>query len=127
MTVFAWIGAIVFGVGVVVMVVFDIILAGDRIVGNTFSQLARASVRHAYWLPFGLSALMGRWFHPVDDLQTVVGSVWFSYLGLCGIFSHCCVGAGKPQKISPCKHARVGSRTDRISHGSAFNTDWVLS
>ncbi|WP_428261690.1 hypothetical protein [Haliangium sp.] len=80
MTTFGWIGVIVFTVGVVAMVVFDIVLARDRIIGNTFSQLARASVRHTYWLPFGLAALMGRWFHPVAGLETVVGSVWFSYL-----------------------------------------------
>jgi membrane associated rhomboid family serine protease len=70
---------VIFSLGVVFMVVFDVVLAKDSIQGNTFSQLARASVTHTYWLPFLLGALLGRWYHPIDGLETVVGSVWFSH------------------------------------------------
>lgn len=74
------IGLIIFSLGVIFMVVFDVVLAKDDIVGNTFSQLARASVRHTYWLPFLLGALLGRWYHPIDGFETVVGSLWFAHL-----------------------------------------------
>ncbi len=74
------IGVVIFSLGVIFMIVFDIVLAKDDIEGNTFSQLARASVRHTYWLPFLLGALLGRWYHPVDGFETVVGSLWFGHL-----------------------------------------------
>lgn len=74
------IGLVIFSLGVIFMVVFDVVLMKDGIRGNTFSQLARASVRHTYWLPFLLGALLGRWYHPVDGFETVVGSLWFAHL-----------------------------------------------
>lgn len=46
---------------------------GDEIPGNTFSELLRESTLETTFYPWALSVYMGRWFHPVDALETPLG------------------------------------------------------
>lgn len=47
----------------------------DNIEGNTFSELLRASTINTTFYPWALSVYMGRWFHPVEQLQSPLG-IW---------------------------------------------------
>lgn len=47
----------------------------DNIDNNSFSYLLRKSTLDTTFYPWALAAYMGRWFHPVDGLDSPLG-VW---------------------------------------------------
>lgn len=70
----AWTLGIVGLVFVVTLLVLTSIASfADDIEGNTFSELLRKSTIDTTFYPWALSVYMGRWFHPIDDLQAPLG------------------------------------------------------
>ncbi|MBD3618895.1 MAG: hypothetical protein HUJ28_05435 [Chromatiales bacterium] len=70
----AWIIGIVGLVFVATLLVLTSIASfGDSIPGNTFSELLRESTLNSTFYPWALSVYMGRWFHPVDGLESPLG------------------------------------------------------
>ena len=70
----AWTLGILGIIFVVVLLVLTAIASfGDDLEGNTFSELLRASTINTTFYPWALAVYMGRWFHPVDDLQSPLG------------------------------------------------------
>jgi len=57
------------------LVLTSIASFADKIEGNTFSELLRASTIETTFYPWALSVYMGRWFHPVEHLQSPLG-IW---------------------------------------------------
>ena len=69
-----WIIGIVGLVFVATLLVLTSIASfGDSVAGNTFSELLRESTIDNAFYPWALSVYMGRWFHPVDGLETPLG------------------------------------------------------
>lgn len=48
---------------------------GDDIEGNSFSELLHQSTLETTFYPWALAVYMGRWFHPVDGLESPLG-IW---------------------------------------------------
>lgn len=73
-------GAWVLGILGIIFIITLLILTGiasfaDNIEGNTFSELLRESTINTTFYPWALAVYMGRWFHPIDDLQSPLG-IW---------------------------------------------------
>lgn len=47
----------------------------DDTEGNSFSELLRQSTLDTTFYPWALAVYMGRWFHPVDGLESPLG-IW---------------------------------------------------
>ena len=72
----AWVIAIVGLVFVAALLVLTSIASfADQVPGNTFSELLRESTLDSTFYPWALAVYMGRWFHPVDGLESPLG-VW---------------------------------------------------
>lgn len=72
----AWVIAIVGLVFVAALLVLTSLASfADKVPGNTFSELLRESTVDSTFYPWALAVYMGRWFHPVDGLQSPLG-VW---------------------------------------------------
>jgi hypothetical protein len=72
----AWVIAIVGLVFVAALLVLTSIASfADKVPGNTFSELLRESTLDSTFYPWALAVYMGRWFHPVDGLESPLG-VW---------------------------------------------------
>lgn len=72
----SWVIAIVGLVFVATLLVLTAIASfADSIPGNTFSELLRESTINTTFYPWALAVYLGRWFHPVDGLQSPLG-VW---------------------------------------------------
>ena len=70
MSIAIWVIVIVL---VVVLIVIDIVLVSDRVEDNTFSELLRLGGKVSTFFPWTIGVLIGRWYHPVDDLKGVFG------------------------------------------------------
>ncbi len=71
-----WVLGILGAIFVATLLVLTAIASfADNIEGNTFSELLRASTVGTTFYPWALSVYMGRWFHPVEQLQSPLG-IW---------------------------------------------------
>lgn len=72
----AWALAIVGLAFVATLLVLTAIASfADPLPGNSFSELLRESTVDTTFYPWALAVYMGRWFHPVDGLESPLG-VW---------------------------------------------------
>jgi len=73
-TVGAWVLGIVTIIFIVVLLVLTSIASFvDDIDDNSFSLLLRKSTVETTFYPWAFAVYMGRWFHPIDDLQSPLG------------------------------------------------------
>lgn len=60
-------------VGVIALIGIDIWLVSDKVTGNTFSEMLREGAKLTTFFPLSVAILIGRWFHPVDNLKPLLG------------------------------------------------------
>jgi hypothetical protein len=65
--------AIVVIVLIVILIGVDVYLVADKVPGNTWSEMLRSAATHTTFVPWTLAVLAGRWFHPVDSMETLGG------------------------------------------------------
>lgn len=65
---------------IVALIVVDVFLVIDQVKGNTWSEMLRDAARCTTFPPWVFGVLSGRWFHPVDDWEPLLGNWSFAVL-----------------------------------------------